>query len=116
MYYKIIHKIHRKIQANDSTIQSELGGGQNGLLGMAIQPATYQTVTRKDFKCLERPPQAAPVPPNEAAAKVPRCIQQHADQVEKWNQMVNAEVTLKHQFQESLDEKYFKGQRQVYIN
>ena len=34
--YKIIREIHRNIQANVSAIQSELGGGQHGLLGMAI--------------------------------------------------------------------------------
>ena len=32
--YKIIREIHRKTQANASTIQSELGGGQNGILGL----------------------------------------------------------------------------------
>ena len=42
--YKIIHKIHCKIQANTSTIQSELGGGNHGLIRMKMQPATYQTV------------------------------------------------------------------------
>ena len=45
--YKIIRKIHRKIQANSSTIKSELVGGQHDLLGLVIQPATYQTVTGK---------------------------------------------------------------------
>ena len=34
--FKIIREIHRKIQANVSTIHSELGGGQHGLLGMAM--------------------------------------------------------------------------------
>ena len=38
--YKIIREIHRKVQANASTIQSELGRGQNGLLGLAMQPET----------------------------------------------------------------------------
>ena len=38
--YKIIREIHRKIQANDLTIQSKLGGGQHGLLSIAIQQAT----------------------------------------------------------------------------
>ena len=37
--YKIIRGIHRKIQANASTVQLELGGGQHGLLGLEIQPA-----------------------------------------------------------------------------
>ena len=47
--YKIIREIHCKIQANASTIQSELVGGQHGLLGMEMQPATYRTIIGKYF-------------------------------------------------------------------
>ena len=53
--YKIIHGIHRKIQANASTIQSKLGGGKHGLLGMEMQPATYRTLIGQDFQCLVLP-------------------------------------------------------------
>ena len=70
--YKIIHEIHRKIQANASTVQSELGGGNHGLLGLEMQPATYRTVSGKDFQLPALPPQTAPVPTNVAAAEVPR--------------------------------------------
>ena len=37
--YKIIREIHHKIQENASTIQSELGWGKHGLLGLAMQPS-----------------------------------------------------------------------------
>ena len=80
--YKSIRKIHRKIQANVSTIQSALGGGQHGLLGIAMQPATYRTVIGKDFQRPVRPPQAAPVPTNTDASEIPRYIQLHAAQVD----------------------------------
>ena len=82
--YKIIREIYSKIQANLSTIQSELGGLQHGLLGMVMQPATYRTIIGQYFQCPARPPQAAPVPTNEAAAEVPRFIQHHAAQVYQW--------------------------------
>ena len=114
--YKIIRKIYRKIQANASTIQSELGGGQHGLLGMEMQPATYKNVIGKDFQRLVHPPQASPVPTNADAAEIPRYIQLHAAQVDQWHQMINAEDILKQKLLGSLDEKYFTGQRQAYIN
>ena len=38
--YKIIREIYRKNQANASTIQSEMGRGQHGLLRLEMQPAT----------------------------------------------------------------------------
>ena len=88
--YKIICKIHRKIQAKKSTIQSELGEGQHGLLGLAMKPSTYRTVIGQDFQRPYRSPQAAPVPINVSEAEVPRYIQHHAAQVDQWRQMVNA--------------------------
>ena len=68
--YKIIREIDRKLQANASSIQSELGEGQHGILGMTMQPATYQTVTWQEFLIPDRTPQAAPVPANSDAVKV----------------------------------------------
>ena len=53
--YKIICKIHRKIQANTSTIQQELGGGQNGLLGLAMKPDTHRNLIGQYFQHLVRP-------------------------------------------------------------
>ena len=50
------------------------------------------------------------------AAEIPRYIQLHAAQVEQWLQMVNAEDILSQKLLGSLEEKYFKGQRQAYIN
>ena len=56
------------------------------------------------------------MPTNTDAAEIPRYIQLHADQVYQWRQMLNAEDILKQQLLGSLEEKYFKGQRQAYKN
>ena len=53
---------------------------------------------------------------NAAEAEAPRWIQQYATQVYQWRQMVNTEEIIKKQLLDSLDEKYFKVQRQTYIN
>ena len=95
--YKLIRKVHRKIQANASTIQSELGGGQHGLLGMEIQPAIYRNEIGQYFQRPIRYPQAAPVPINTYADEIPIYIQLHAAQVDQRRQIVNAEDILKQQ-------------------
>ena len=81
-----------------------------------MQPATYQTVIGKDFRRPVRPPQASPVPTNTDAAEILSYIQIHAAQMDQWRQMENAEYILNQQLLGSLEEKYFKGQRQAYIN
>ena len=50
------------------------------------------------------------------SAEIPRYIQLHAAQVDQWRQMVYVEYILKQQILGSLEENYFKGQRQEYIN
>ena len=67
--YKIIREIHRKIQANVSTIQSELGEGQHDLPGLEMKTDTLKNVIRQDFQRLVRPLQPAPVPNNADAAE-----------------------------------------------
>ena len=54
--HNIICIIYLNIQANMSTIQSELGRGQHGILGLEMKPVTYQTVTGQEFQCLAHPP------------------------------------------------------------
>ena len=56
------------------------------------------------------------MPTNTDAAEIPRYIQLHAAQVDQWRQMVNAEDILKQPLLGSLEEKYFNGQCQAYIN
>ena len=56
------------------------------------------------------------MPTNADAAEITRHIQLHAAQLDQWRQMVNAEDILKQQRLGLLEEKYFKGQRQAYIN
>ena len=82
-----------------------MGGGQHGILGLAMQPDTLKTVTGNDFQRPERPAQEYPVPTNTAAAEVPSYIHHHAAQVDQCLQMVNAEYIPKQELLESLDEK-----------
>ena len=81
-----------------------------------MQPSTYRTVIGQDFRRQVRPPQEAPVPTNADAAEITRYIKLHEAQVDQWQKMVNTEDTLKQKLLGSLEEKYFKGQRQAYIN
>ena len=70
-------------------------------------------VIGQDFQLPTCPPIEAPVRTNGAAAEVLRYIQHHTAQVEQWRQMLNAEDILKQKLLGSLEEKYFKEQRQA---
>ena len=81
-----------------------------------MQPSTYRTVIGKYFQRLVRPLQAAPLPTNTYAAEIPRYIQLNAAQVDQWLQMLHAEDIQKQQLLGSMEENYFRGHSQAYIN
>ena len=54
--YSVINDAHQMFKSNATFIQSKLGGGDHGLLGLVLQAATYQTLTSVAF--------AAPVNPS----------------------------------------------------
>ena len=80
-----------------------------------MEPSTYFTVIGQECQRPVRPPQASLIQTNTDAAEIPRYIQLHATQVDQYIQMVNAEDILNQQLLGSLEEKYFKGQRQTCI-
>ena len=47
--FEKIEATHAKIKANAASIQSELGGGAHGLLGIALNPETYLLLTGSQF-------------------------------------------------------------------
>jgi len=47
--FKTIKEVEKCIITNTSSIESELGRGQHGLLGLVISPTRYNTITGHDF-------------------------------------------------------------------
>ena len=53
--FKSIKEIEKIIVTNASSIESELGGGQHGLLGLVVSTAQYNTITGHNFVPHENP-------------------------------------------------------------
>ena len=66
-----------------------MGGGQHCLLGLAMQPVTYQAITGNYNQRSAHTPLAAAVPVNAASVEVPSYIEHHVVQVDQWRQMLN---------------------------
>ena len=81
-----------------------------------MQPATHHTIIGKDFQRPVRPSQVDSVPTNADANEITKYIRLHAAQVDQCLQIVNAKDILNQKLLVSLEEKYFKGQLQAYIN
>ena len=57
-----IAAVHTKLKANAASIHSNLGGGNHGLLGLALQPGTYTILTGHVFEPPSNPGPTANIP------------------------------------------------------
>ena len=77
--FKTIKEVKKCIITNASSIESKLGGGQHGLLGLVISPTRYNTITGHDF-ILHVNPGALPIfPPNPTQAQITQANVTHKD-------------------------------------
>ena len=47
--FQAIRDSHNQLKSNASSILADIGGGHFGLLGLIIQPKTYETLTGSPF-------------------------------------------------------------------
>ena len=47
----VIKEIHQLLTVNAASVESELGGGQNGYLGIILPPKEYARISNTPFVC-----------------------------------------------------------------
>ena len=47
--YDTLHLLHNEIKYNAISVQSNLGGGQHGYLGLVVRPTTYVMISKNHF-------------------------------------------------------------------
>ena len=107
--FETISEIHTKLKANASSVQSELGGGTHGLLGLTLQPGTYTVLTGHVFQPPVNPGPVANVPPNQTGPQIANILRHHKDQLNLWRNYNATEQALKQQLISSIDDIYLKG-------
>ena len=104
--YLQLRKLEKELTTNASKVQSELGGGAHGHLGMIKSVEAYEEIapgTPYHF-----PPQPAPlvVPPNTTQHQIFTLQQQHFLDTEKYRDTVEVRKALGQQLQEAIDSEY----------
>eukprot|EP00957_Ditylum_brightwellii_P068451 5197096-Ditylum_brightwellii.AAC.1 len=75
--YESIHRIHKLLQENAVSMQSDLGGEAHGHLALVLTPGHYQQVTGHIFVA---PAYPGPNPPTARHFMLKQELQSHRDQ------------------------------------
>ena len=82
--YNTINSIHTLLKTNATSVPSQLGGGQNGLLGLVLNDALYLNLTGADFI---KPPNSgtvASIPDNSTGPQIDEKVRNHKEKLREW--------------------------------
>ena len=99
---------------NASSIQSTLGGGNHGYLGLILKPAKYQTVTGHEFHPHPNPGALPTLPTNATQYQIIAANAQHKEALRLWREQQIIIKALKNQLTGSIDKKYITALHQTY--
>ena len=101
-----------EVKSNAMSVHSDLGGGENGHLGLVVSPATYQTLVPDGV------PYRKPVNPGrfvikgrETGAQITQRRAEHAERVRVFKEVIGVERTIIQQIVSAIEPKYLKALR-----
>lgn len=103
-----IKNIEKLIITNASSCESELGGGQHGMLGLVISPERYQLITGHEFEPHPNPGALPTFPPNPTQPQIAQINSTHKEQLRLWREQLLVSKALKKQLLSVWDAKFLE--------
>ena len=113
--YEALAELHTQANSNSSSIQSNLGGGNHGLLAVTLDSAVLDTLTATPFVIPINLGATSVIPLNSTAAQNSIITKAHDDATKAFHQYVNVDKALKQQLIEAVDDLYLKALRNKYV-
>jgi len=101
--YRTLTQLRKELHANASSIDSELGGGNHGYLGLATHDADYPGATT--FVAPDYPADLI-IPDASSDMQATNLREQHKEKIRKHREWSNVEKSLHRHIQKSVDQKY----------
>jgi hypothetical protein len=113
--YESLQEIKDEIKANAASVESELGGGVNGHLGLVLTPEEY---TRVNDTAYVRPiqPQVLEIAPDATGPVATRARSEYDEAKRLWREVVDIERALIKQIVQAVESKYLKALRNSTTN
>ena len=82
--YQSIHATHTKLKENTPSVQTNLGGGRHGLLGLVLKDTTYTTVSGNPFMKPTNPGILPTIPANATGPQISELVRQYTQDLRVW--------------------------------
>ena len=108
--FNSIKKLEDELKANAQGVYSPLGGGENGHLGLVVNPLLYIAVSQTPFVT---PPTPRPhvILPNEPPHMAIQRLAQHANNQNLFREVIGMKKALMQQLIQAFDQSYLRDLR-----
>ena len=109
--HKDLKRLKTELRANASSVDSDLGGGDHGYLGLVLTDAEYLAIPTVHGTPFVPPAHPGPlvIPPTANAVQAVQAKESHQDQVRQYRECNHVEKALLKHLQNSLEPKYLEA-------
>ena len=114
--HKALRRLKTELQANASSIEMDLGGGDHGYLGLVLTDKEYAAVPNTQPFVPPPYPGNLTIPATATAIEALQLKDQHVERKRVWLECKNAEKALLRHIQDALEDKYTEALVDEYTN
>ena len=112
--YETIQSVHDILKSNAASVQTTLGGGTHGHLGLVILPALYLVVTGHDFVAPANPGSTPTIPNGATNAQIGVITRQFNAEYKEYQECTRTDQALKQLLLGAVDDIYVSSLRNQY--
>ena len=105
---KTLKCLNQELRANASSVESDLGGGNHGYLGLVLMNAEYAVISATNFVA-PRYPAALTIPHGTDQVQALNLQEQHKDAKRAYYECKNVEKALQRHIQDTIKDKYLES-------
>ena len=111
--FESICALHKEVMANTKTVNSELGGGAHGHLGLILSPRCYALLSNSPYHCPHHLGQLV-IPTDTMQHVACTMSDQHTERLRIFRAATRVENALKQQIKAAVEPQYIESLRDPY--
>ena len=113
--YEALQEMQDQLKANAASVNTNLGGGANGHLGIVLTPMEYRNVSNTAYTRPNHPGRAV-IPAGTTNHEASRLHRQHTEDLREFREAIDVKQALIKQIVEAVDTTYLKSLRNTDTN
>ena len=105
---KTLKRLKQELRANASSVESDLGGGDHGYLGLVLTDAEYETISNTPFTAPNYP-NALTIPTGTDQVEALNLREKYKEERRTYLECKNVEKALQRHIQDAIEDKYLES-------